>query len=71
MRRRPDWDENIDRTFYMPTSSDLAVRAFRKWYKTIAGGEPDWAVSARGRKSTRARLSLDGFLHVEGEQYRS
>lgn len=31
MRRRPGWDENLDKLFFMPTSSDLSVRLFRKW----------------------------------------
>ena len=37
----------MDRTFYMPTESDLGVRAFRKWYRELGQGGPKWPVSPR------------------------
>ncbi|CAM9179351.1 unnamed protein product [Discosporangium mesarthrocarpum] len=33
---------NPDRSFYMPTVSDVPVRAFRRWLKDEAGGGPVW-----------------------------
>jgi len=45
VKRRKDWDENLDQLFYMPTSSDISVRAFRKWFKTFGKGSIDWPVS--------------------------
>lgn len=44
--RKPehDWEQSIDRAFYMPTRSDEGVRVFRQWLLKYGGGAPKWAV---------------------------
>lgn len=48
--RKPQygWQDNIDRTFYMPTRSDEGVRAFRQWIVKFGSGGPKWADGVSG-----------------------
>jgi hypothetical protein len=40
LRRREGWSQAMDRTFYMPTESDKAVRAMWQWLLSVGGGGP-------------------------------
>ena len=59
--RKPDhdWEQGIDRAFYMPTRSDEGVRAFRNWLLRFAGGAPKWAVSCCHYSSCSGTNGLD------------
>lgn len=35
--------ERPEKTYYMPTASDVTVRFFRKWYHSRGGAGPPWA----------------------------
>jgi len=57
MKKRKNWDENLDQLFYMPTSSDVSVRAFRKWFKTFGKGSIDWPVSVLEDQERKRRTN--------------
>lgn len=42
--------KRADRTYYMPTDSDVAVRAFRRWFNSRGGGGVTWAKVSKRRK---------------------